>query len=152
MAGDYKPIPEGKRYGLLVVQKRPLKNPLKYHQNICKCECGRKVIVTSYMLATGKATDCGCVKRDRETNALYPERLKGLDNLANGIVQKAADDYRQAVMQFLKNGNNGELTALRNFFRSGWFSVLTKLDAEVLMNRIEQECVIEFERKKKHGN
>lgn len=152
MAGDKKPIPEGKRYGSLVVQKRPLKNPLKYHQNLCKCDCGRTVIVSTYMLSTGKTTECGCMKRSGEVNSLYPERIKGLDDLANAIVQKAADDYRQAVMAFLKSGDNGNLTILRRFFRSGWYSVLTELDAEVLMNRIEQECIIEFERKKKHGN
>lgn len=151
MKGRYKAMPEGARYGSLVVLKRPLDNPLESHQNLCQCDCGRRVIVTTHMLIKGK-TDCGCVMRDRKTNAMYPERIKGLDNLANAIVERAVADYRMAVMNNLKTGSVSELTALRHFFRSGWCSGLTNLDTDFLMNRIEQECIIEFERTKKHGH
>jgi len=143
---------EGMRFGSLVVMKRPTTNPLKYHQNLCKCDCGNVLIVTTHMLETGKTTDCGCVKRDRKTNAMYPERIKGLDNLANAIIAKAADDYRQAVMVNLKNGSTGELLNLRRFFRSSWCMILTDLNTDALMKEIEQECIAEFERKKKHGH
>lgn len=143
--------PEGMRFGSLVVMKRPTNKPLKYHQNLCKCDCGNALIVTTHMLETGKTTDCGCVKRGRKRNDMYPARLKGLDNLANAIVERAAADYRLAVMAYLKNGSAGELLNLRKFFRSDWCAGLTDLDTDALMNRIEQECMIEFERKKKHG-
>ena len=149
MKGHHKAMPEGSRYGSLVVLKRPLANPLKSHQNLCQCDCGRKVIVTTFMLATGKTTDCGCVKRDRERVDMYPARVTGLDNLAVAIVDQAASDYRKAVMANLKNGSLGDLVALRRFFRSEWCAALTNLDGEMLMRRIEQECIEEYERKKR---
>ena len=144
--------PEGMRFGSLVVMKRPTTKKLKYHQNLCKCDCGNVLVVTTHMLETGKTTDCGCVKRGRKRNDIYPERFKGLDNLANAIVERAAVDYRMAVMSYLKNGESGELLYLRRFFRSGWCSALTDLNTEALMKQIEQECMKEFERKKKHGH
>lgn len=150
-SNHWKPMPEGKRYGSLTVLKRPLANPLKYHQNLCQCDCGKKLVVTTHMLATGMTTDCGCVKRDRVRNDMYPERIRGLDNLANAIVERAADDYRKAVMNNLKSGTTHELKPLRRFFRSEWCAVLTTLDTELLMKRIEQECIEEFERNKKHA-
>ena len=143
--------PEGARFGSLVVLRRPVNKPLKYHQNLCMCDCGNVLIVTTHMLETGKTADCGCKKRGRITNAMYPERIKGLDNLANAVVWTAASDYRNAVMAFLKHGEAGELVKLRHFFRSDWYTTLTDLDGELLMKMIEQECITEFERTKKRG-
>ena len=102
MSKHWTYLPEGKRYGSLVIMKRPSGNLLEYYENLCQCDCGKRVIVTSHMLATGKQTDCGCVERDRNRNDIYPERLKGLDNLANAIIQRAAADYRIAFMRYLK--------------------------------------------------
>lgn len=154
MKGQYKAMPEGARYGSLVVLKRPIKKPLQSHQNLCRCDCGRVLIVTTHMLSSGKITDCGCVKRERKNNDMYPERIKGLDNLASAIVTRAIADYKQAVMINLKNGSYSQLRELRKFFKSDWFKALTDLDGEVLMKCIEQECVTEFEEreKKKHGH
>jgi hypothetical protein len=149
----WKYLPEGSHYGSLVVMKRPSGTLLECYENLCQCDCGKRVIVTSHMLATGKQTDCGCVFRDRKRNDIYPERLKGLDNLANAIMHRAAMDYRIAFNRYLKKKDPSVLADLRRFFRSEWGKSLTELDTDMLMNRIEQECIIEFERKKKkHGN
>ncbi len=145
----WKCLPEGRRYGSLTVMKRPSGNLLESYENLCQCDCGRRAIVTSHMLVSGKQTDCGCVFRERKRNDIYPERLKGLDNLANAIINRAAMDYRIAFMRYLKKKDPSVLKDLRRFFRSDWCEVLTDLDMEVLMNRIEQECIIEFERKQK---
>ena len=148
-----KSFPAGMRFGSLVVMKRPLVNPLKYHFNLCQCDCGKQIVVTSHMLATGKVTHCGCAERDRMRNDLYPARIKGLDNLANAIMHRAAMDYRVAYKRYLKKKDPAILAELRSFFKSSWGADLTDIDTEVLMHRIEQECIIEYERKKrKHGN
>lgn len=83
--------------------------------------------------------------------SLSPEQLKGLDALANAVVAKAAADYRQAYMSYLKKNDTTELINLRRFFRSEWCMVLTDLDMEVLMQDIEKECKEKFERKKNRG-
>ena len=153
MKGEYKSLEEGRRYGSLTVMKRPTDKPLNYGQNLCQCDCGRQIVVTTYALATGKKTDCGCVERGRKRNDLYPERIKGLDNLANAIMHRAAMDYRIAFMRYLKKKDPSVLEELRRFFKSDWGAYMTNIDTDVLMNRIEQECIIEFERKqKKHGH
>ena len=144
--------PEGARFGRLVVLKRPLDYPIKYHQNLCQCDCGKLLVVTTHMLETGKTADCGCVKRARVRNDMYPERIEGLDHLASAVIARAIADYRHAVMVNLKNGSLSELRELRRFFRSDWCSTLTKLDTKALMKRIEEECIEEFERAKKHGH
>lgn len=81
---------------------------------------------------------------------LTPENIKGLDNLANAIVAKAADDYKNAYMLYLKKkGGISELDTLRHFFRSQWCMCLTDLNTELLMLEIEKECKEQFERKQK---
>ena len=151
MKGEYSSLKAGLRYGSLTVLKRPPELALKQHQNLCQCDCGKKLIVTSHMLATGKTTDCGCVIRNRVRNDMYPERIEGLDHLANAVIARAIADYRHAVMVNLKNGSIGELKELRKFFRSGWCTTLTEMDTKALMKCIEEECITEFERTKKRG-
>ena len=83
---------------------------------------------------------------------LTPENIKGLDNLANAIVVKAADDYKKAYMRYLKKKDSqSELDTLRHFFRSQWCMALTDVNTELLMQDIEKECKERFERKKNHG-
>lgn len=141
----------GKRFGKLLVLPKEEGSGIDYKRVPCLCDCGRLLPVTKYMLENGKTTNCGCVDRNRKRNDMYPARIKGLDALASAIVERAAADYRLAYMGYLKNKNENGLTALRRFFKSEWCMSLTELDTDALMNRIEQECMIEFERKKKHG-
>lgn len=66
------------------------------------------------------------------------------ENLANGIVLRAVEDYRDALRDL--RVNPGYPLALRTvsdveqFFRSGWFSILTSLDGVVLMEKLQKEC------------
>ena len=83
---------------------------------------------------------------------MTPERIKGLDALANAVVAKAADDYRKAYMLFLKGKETSDLDQLRHFFRSQWCAVLTDLNTKALVEEIEKECREKFERKRNYAN
>lgn len=75
------------------------------------------------------------------------ESLDGYQLLANAIVADAARDYRR-TLRAAKRGDDyfpSHLRSLKRFFRSSWYRMLTKVDAEYIMNRIEQEVEHEFE-------
>lgn len=63
--------------------------------------------------------------------------------LANAIVLLAAKDYAHALKALRSNFRNREALAWKkeceHFFRSGWFEILTNLDAEALMESIQKE-------------
>ncbi len=52
--------------------------------------------------------------------------------LANAIVLRAVEDYRLT-------DDEQELEEIERFFRSDWFSVLTKLDPDLLIQRLLKE-------------
>lgn len=65
------------------------------------------------------------------------------ENLANAIVKQAADDYEAALRKLKKNPRNkaamGETMELENFFHSGWYGVLTKVDPDYLIRRLREK-------------
>ena len=65
--------------------------------------------------------------------------------LANAIILHAVKDYRIALRRCAAHPHNrayqSERDELERFFRSGWFGVLTNLDGEVLMKKIQDEIV-----------
>ena len=56
------------------------------------------------------------------------------EELANAIVLQAVRDYRL-------HDDEQELASIERFFRSGWFSVLTNVDAEMLIAKLRKEKV-----------
>lgn len=65
------------------------------------------------------------------------------ESLANAIVFQAAEDYR-TVLQVLSirpydKDFISEKESLLRFFRSEWYTYLTKLNPEVLIRNIEKE-------------
>ncbi len=65
------------------------------------------------------------------------------ENLANAIVLAAVDDYREVLRRWQqfpeKQTYLAEKRQLERFFRSGWFSILTNINPEVLMAQLIQE-------------
>lgn len=63
--------------------------------------------------------------------------------LANAIVKMAAEDYRTALKRLSKHPKDRDGLAVKNecerFFRSGWFGILTGLDPEVLIIKLQME-------------
>lgn len=56
-------------------------------------------------------------------------------NLANAIVSVAADDYRTALRD-----NNEKLQGnLEQFFYSGWFSILAKVEPDTIVAKLKME-------------
>ena len=62
--------------------------------------------------------------------------------LANAIVELAVKDYKKALKQHFRFPNSkdyaDEVASLERFFRSGWYEMLTDLDAEYLMSAVRR--------------
>ena len=62
--------------------------------------------------------------------------------LANAIVELAVKDYKKALKRHYRFPNNedyaAEVKSLERFFRSGWYGMLTDLDAEYLMTGVRR--------------
>lgn len=73
------------------------------------------------------------------------------EELANAIVRQAVDDYKKALHKLRKNPRNKsalmEISRLERFFHSGWYSELTRLDADQLLAGVrilvKKESVVE---------
>ena len=71
------------------------------------------------------------------------DKRKAYENLANAIIEQAANDFREAKRRLRKNVRDAEAEKtyreVRRFFRSAWFSRLTPLDSELLLEKLEEE-------------
>ena len=69
--------------------------------------------------------------------------MDGYEELANAIVLMAVRDYRQAARQLRRSGNYQPAIRMKldveQFFRSEWFSRLTRLDGVRLLERLRSE-------------
>ncbi len=65
------------------------------------------------------------------------------ERLANAIVIQAAEDYRAALKRIKRNPKNrdavDEALQIERFFRSGWYQVLTSVDGEYMIRRLQEE-------------
>lgn len=63
--------------------------------------------------------------------------------LAQAIIVQAVKDYRKALCDLKKNSKYEPARMVKaeceQFFRSKWFSLLTELDGEALMNALIKE-------------
>ena len=59
--------------------------------------------------------------------------------LANAIIVAAVEDWRDPPMNHGKIEPYCSHENLKSFFRSRWFSVLTSLDPEYLIEKLEKE-------------
>lgn len=64
-------------------------------------------------------------------------------NLANAIILSAVKDWRAARKRLKKKPQNKDaqiaLAECEQFFRSAWFSTLTDLDGELLIQKLYKE-------------
>ena len=69
--------------------------------------------------------------------------MDGCHALANAIVSQAAKDYRTAVRQLKKHPDSQKAAAMKRkcerFFHSRWYSQLTGVDPDYILNRIREE-------------
>ena len=80
------------------------------------------------------------------------EHRKNWENLANAIIQQAVDDYRKSCKGktgIQLNGDNRSTKKIEEFFLSGWFNMLTKVDGKMLIKRLRSEANEAYIRKRK---
>lgn len=69
--------------------------------------------------------------------------MNAYEKLANAIVLRAVEDYRDALKRLHRfpNDRDSKITKaeVERFFRSGWFSTLTSLDPELLIEKLTSE-------------
>lgn len=65
------------------------------------------------------------------------------EELANAIILQAVKDYRDANKKLARGRKNRDAQYMRDdclhFFRSGWFSALTEIDPEFLIDKLDKE-------------
>lgn len=64
------------------------------------------------------------------------------ENLANAIVTQAANDYRDLLTGNISQSPIVNFHELTKFFTSEWFKLLTTVDGEYLMERLEKELYV----------
>jgi len=69
------------------------------------------------------------------TNRTKAQGSDPYENLANAIVIQAVSDYRMAK----KSRNKRVQAKVLRFFHSQWFGVLTEIDPEYLIRRLDEE-------------
>ena len=66
------------------------------------------------------------------------------EKLANAIILQAVKDYRDALKTLWRNPNKVSATAVKSeverFFRSSWYTVLTSVDGEMLIRKLQEEA------------
>lgn len=62
--------------------------------------------------------------------------IKGLENIAMGVVAQAARDYEKA----LRCNNEREIKKLERFFRSEYYSSLTNIDGEYMIQKLKEKA------------
>lgn len=67
------------------------------------------------------------------------------ERLANAIILQAAEDYRRAVKKARRDPGNRDAASdvflAEQFFRSGWYGVLTTVDGEFLIRKLREEAL-----------
>lgn len=69
--------------------------------------------------------------------------MDGYQGLANAIIMMAYNDYRselRTLKKYPRNENSlHNIKTLERFFHSGWYEMLTTVNAEYVMNKIKEE-------------
>ena len=71
-------------------------------------------------------------KTDRINRCAYDINDHPYNDLANAIIAQAANDYRVAK----KKRDKSEIKFITDFFYSGWYSMLTKVDPDYILGRL----------------
>ena len=66
------------------------------------------------------------------------------ENLANAIILQAVKDFRKCIKVVKRNGRNKEqaikeMREIVGFIKSPWFRMLTNLDPQVLLKKLQEE-------------
>ena len=69
--------------------------------------------------------------------------MEAYERLANAIILQAVKDYRRTLKRLSRRPHDSDSKEdkmdLEEFFSSDWFSILTSLDPEVLIEKLTSE-------------
>lgn len=67
--------------------------------------------------------------------------MNGYEKLANSIIRQAIDDYRANIQHLADNPKRAQKAArsIEEFFQSEWFTLLSDIDGNWLLNGIKEE-------------
>lgn len=69
--------------------------------------------------------------------------MDAFEKLANAIIIQAVKDYRFAIRRLTKHPHNDSILytklEVERFFRSGFFSNITSLEPEILIQKLHEE-------------
>lgn len=70
---------------------------------------------------------------------------KNYENLANAIVVRAVDDYRESRKKLKKDlGNEKAIPMMLDvirFLRSSWYQMLITVDGEIILKHLQEEKI-----------
>lgn len=66
----------GQRFGRLIALKRQKGSRRVIAKWECQCDCGRITLVSTYKLTSGHTNSCGCLQRERTSNATTKHGMK----------------------------------------------------------------------------
>ena len=87
-----------------------------------------------------------------ESHIIDPTRLtvschpaNPYEELANAIIIQAVKDYRTALRKKCSSHKSDDykIKECEKFFRSEWYRILTKVDGEMLIRKLQEECKYE---------
>lgn len=93
------------------------------------------------------------MSRLRSAAIAVSENMAGYENLANAIILQAVKDYKRVLHRLDANPKNRdamhEKERLERFFRSPWYETLTDLDADRLIEGVQERVCQESAKRRK---
>lgn len=88
---------------------------------------------------------CSTTKKINLEQQLEYDKRQPWEDLANGIIKQATDEYKKALERIKKTNHYGwklnavqEIHSLNRWFRGEWFSMLTQVDPEYLIENLNK--------------
>lgn len=92
----------GKRFGKLTVIKREYNKPGTHARWLCKCDCGKEVVIQSHCLTSGKQKSCGCFVVEMHTT--HGESKSRLYNIWNCMKQRCGNKNNHNFKEYGARG------------------------------------------------
>lgn len=93
------------------------------------------------------------MSRVRSAAIAVSENMAGYENLANAIILQAVKDYKRTLHRLGANPKNRdamhEKERLERFFHSPWYEALTDLDADRLIEGVQERVLQEAAKRRK---
>lgn len=121
----------GQRFGSLTVIKQD-KSGTRGRKWLCRCDCGKEIVIYGYRLKEGQRKSCGC--RQHEWFEPRPVIDTNLDdaflNLRIAIINQAVSDWRY--------GNKEKKQSLEKWFLSDWGQFISGDMGEIIIEKLRK--------------